>query len=482
MYSETLPIQPIKPTFKTRILDDGQLNDLKSATLEILEEVGIHCPSQKALEIYAANGGLVDFESQIVKLPPEVVLDAVSYAPRYYTLGARDSSFDLVLDGTATYCATDGCGFETIDFRTGQRRGSKKHDVARMARVADYLPSIGFYWPMVSAQDHNMTATLHELDASFNNTVKHVQSPTIISEQDARNAVEMAMVVAGDEDTMRKRPPVSSLICTIAPLAQDKESMESALVFAEAGLPVGFMSMALAGSTSPATLAGTIAVGDAEIVSAMVLIQMAHPGAPTYYSLMPGIMHPRTGAFLGSAREADIFYSAGVELAHMWGVPTLAGVGTEAATSGWESAMGIAANMLLCVMCGADTVSGLGLRETCTLLTPEALLLDVEIYQQVRSEVAGLDTSPEALALDLVKTVGPKGHYLNQPHTREHMHKLDFGEMILEHKPGGGEWDAIEYAQEKTTWILENHNPKPLSEAQQAEFKRIIQAAENELG
>lgn len=481
MHSETPPLQPIVPKFRTRILDDGQLYDLKSATLEILEEVGFLCPSEKAIELYAEHGGQVDFENQIVKLSPEVVLDAMSKAPRYYTMGARSADHDLNLDGTATYCATDGCGVETIDFKTGERRASNKEDVAKMARLSDYLPSIGFYWPIVSAQDHPATASLHELDASFNNTVKHVQTPTVVSEQDARYAVEMAMVVAGDEAIMRQRPPLSSLICTIAPLAQDKESMESALVFAEAGLPVGFMSMTLAGSTAPATVAGTMVVGDAEIVSAMVLIQMAYPGAPTYHSLMPGIMHPRTGDFMGSTLEADLLYSGGVELAHMWGVPTLAGVGTGADVSGWESAVGIGSSMLLCVLCGAETASGFGLREDCTLLTHEALVLDMQIYDVVRVEAAGMDTSREALALEVIKEVGPKGHYLSQPHTRKHLRKLEFSELSLQLQEGEGYLSAIEFAREKTDWILENHHPEPLSEAQRKELIQILQSAEREL-
>jgi trimethylamine--corrinoid protein Co-methyltransferase len=106
----------------------------------------------------------------------------MSHAPRYYTMGARSAAHDLKLDGTATYCATDGCGVETIDFKTNQRRASVKDDVAQMARVTDYLPSMGFYWPIVSAQDYQVTAQLHELDASFKNTVKHVQTPTVVSE------------------------------------------------------------------------------------------------------------------------------------------------------------------------------------------------------------------------------------------------------------------------------------------------------------
>ncbi|MGC9333964.1 MAG: trimethylamine methyltransferase family protein, partial [Anaerolineae bacterium] len=339
MSNETPLLEPIVPTYHVQILEPDQLARLRQATLQVLEEVGVHCPSEKALEIYAEHGAQVDFEEKIVRLPPDVVLEAMGHAPRHYTMGARSPDHDLYLDGTATYCATDGCGVETMDFETGQRRASVKDDLAKMARVADYLSSIGFYWPIVSAQDHPATAPLHELDASFNNTIKHVQTETVMDERMAQYAVEMARVVAEDAAALRARPPLSSLICTIAPLAQDKHGMEAALVLAEAGLPVGFMSMANAGSTAPATLAGTVAVADAEIVSAMVLIQMAFPGAPTYHSLMPGIMHPRTGGYLATAWEGELLYAVGVELAHMWGVPTLAGIfGTDAQVPGWQQA------------------------------------------------------------------------------------------------------------------------------------------------
>lgn len=478
----TPALQPITPSYQLRILNDEQLDQFKTATLEILEDIGFHCPSEKALAIYAEHGAMVDFEDQLVKLPIDLVIEAMSHAPRYYTLGARKAEFDLNLDGKSMYCATDGCGTEAIDFATGRRRASTKQDVADTARIADYLSSIGFYWPMVSAQDFSLTASLHELDASFNNTVKHVQTPTVVTEEEARYAVDIARIVAGDEATMRARPPLSSLICTIAPLAHDRESMESALVFAEAGLPVGFMSMATGGSTAPATIAGTIALGDAEIVSAMVLIQLAYPGAPVYHSLMPGLMHPRTGAFLGASWEADMFYPAGVELAHMWGVPTLAGIGTGADTSSWESATGIASNLLLCALCGAETGSGFGLRETCTLLTPEALVLDTEFYHQVRLDVEGLDTSREAMAIDILKKVGPRGHFLTQQHTRKQMRMLEFSDLVAQpDKAGRGYRDPIEVAVEKAEWILENHAPEPLTEIQQRELNRILLAAEREI-
>lgn len=481
-HSDTPRLEPIRPSYHVNILSDEQLERLKSATLDILAQVGIHCPSAKALDIYAEHGAQVDRDSQLVRLPPDVVRDAMSDAPRFYTMGARMPAFDIELDGTAFYCATDGCGVETIDFETRQRRASVKNDVARMARVADYLSSVGFYWPIVSAQDHPHTAPLHELDASFSNTVKHVQTETVMDETMARYAVEMATVVAGDEETRRRRPPLSSLVCTIAPLAQDKGGMESALVFAEAGLPVGFMSMANAGSTAPATLAGTVVAADAEIVAAMTLIQMAHPGAPVYHSLMPGIMHPRTGGYLGTAWEGELLYAVGVELAHAWGVPTLAGIfGTDAQVPGWQQAAEAGSSLLLTALCGADTGSGMGLVESCTLLYPEAIVLDTDIYHRVRIDVAGLDTSPEALALDVIRDVGPRGHFLRERHTRDHVRQRAFSDLVAQPQPDGSYRDPIEVAREKTSSILEKHRPQPLDGAQRAEFARILDAAEGEL-
>jgi trimethylamine--corrinoid protein Co-methyltransferase len=479
-YNETPALQPIVPSYRLCILSDEQLEKFKSNTFIMLEETGFHCPSERALEIYAEHGAVVDFDTQIVKLSPDVILEALSHAPRYYTMGGRTEAFDLDLSKGVTYVATDGTGTKTIDYVTRKLRASIKDDVVKSARISDYLSSISFYWPMVSAQDHPLCPSLHELDASFNNTLKHVQTPTVVEEITTRYAVEMAKVVAGSEEEMRKRPPLSLLICTIAPLAMDAGSMDAALVAAGAGIPVGFMAMPNTGSTAPATLAGTLSLGDAEIVSAMVLIQMAYPGAPIYHSLMPGMTHPRTGAYYGHDSHV---YAIGVELAHMWGVPTLAGMGgSDAHGLGWESGMGGGKSSLLSALCGAETGSGMGLLQGSTLLYPEALFLERELYHSVRDAVAGLDTSPGQMALDVIQTVGPRGHFLRERHTRDYFRKLSFSEVVHVADIGGSYRDPLEVAKEKTDWILENHHPKPLDEAQQTEFKRILQAAERELG
>ena len=483
MFSETPLLQPIRPSRHFHVIDENQINQLANGTLEILAETGVHCPSEKCLKIYAEYGAQVDFEKQIVRISPELVKSSLSTAPRYYVMGARSPAHDINFDGSGLYCSTDGCGVETIDFATRQRRPSCKDDIAKMARIADYLTSIGFYWPIVTAADHASTSPLHELDASFNNTVKHIQSETVMGEQLGKYAIEMARVIAQNDETMRTRPPLSLLVCCIAPLAQDKEGMESALMFAEAGLPVGFMSMANVSSTGPATLAGTVVAGDVEIVSALVLIQMAHPGAPVFHSFMPGIMHPRTGAYEATAWEGTLLYPIGVEMAHHWGVPTLAGVfATDGQFPGWQTAGDAASSLMLCALAGAETGAGLGLVESCKLLYPEELLLDSDIYHRIRIEAAGIDTSREALALDVIKAVGPRSHYLKQRHTRDNIRRRVFSDLANQSSPLGGMRDPIEVAREKVDWILNNHHPEPLETNQRTELTRILAGADREIG
>ncbi len=479
----TPPLAPIRSARRLRLLDDGQLADLRAGTLEILETIGVHVPSDHVLALYEAHGALVDRATRIVRLPPELVLSAMARAPRAYTLGGREPGFDLLLDGSALYVATDGSGIRVVDPDSGDLRPSVLADVEAMARVADALPAVGFYWPIVSASDHPATAPVHELLASFSGTVKHVQTETVVGASMARVAVEMARVIAGSEAAMRARPPLSSLICAISPLAQDDEGMEAALVFAEAGIPVGIMSMANAGSTGPATIAGTLVQGDAEIIAALVLLQLVHPGAPVFHSLMTGVMDPRTGGYLSTSMSGEVAYGAGVEIAHAWSVPTLAGVfGTDAPEPGWQVAAESAVNLTLCGLLGAETGSGMGLLDACTVLYHEQIVLDADLHERVRVNLAGLDTSPSALALGIVRDVGPRGHFLYQEHTRGGLRAMRFSSVTGRHAEDGSAIEAREVARSTVARLLREHHPEPLGDLEAAELRRIVTAADAELG
>jgi trimethylamine--corrinoid protein Co-methyltransferase len=475
-------IEPIRTHYRLRFANDEQLDMLQEATLKILEEVGVRFPSEKALTIFADHGALIDWEKQVVKLPHDLVMKALSTVPRYFNMGARHPTCDLRLEDGVTYFTTDGCGIETIDFITHQRRQSCKADVGVMARIADYLPSIAFYWPMVSAQDHGRTAPLHEMDASWNNTIKHVQSETIMGEKSARYTVEMGTVIAGSQEELRRNPVFSLVVCTIAPLMQDTDGIEGALVLAEAGVPVGFLAMPTLGTTSPATLAGAFAMADAEIISATVLMQLFVPGAPVFHSLMQAWADPRSAAYVSYPLDSRARYVP-VEMAHHWGMSALgACYGTDAHEAGtWQSAAEVALDPYMAALAGAEIVTGMGLSETYTLLYPEQIIMDADIYQRARYYHMPLEVNSETLALDAVSAVGPGGHFMAQKHTRKYLRQAMQRGITHQLDENNKYRNPREVAIEKVRWIMEHYQPEPLEESKQKELARILKAADKEL-
>jgi trimethylamine--corrinoid protein Co-methyltransferase len=385
-----------------------------------------------------------------------------------------------------SYFATDGCGTLTVDFETGEQRDSRKDDVAKMARVADGLSSIAFYWPMVSAQDYGRLAPLHELDACLANTVKHVQTETVMGERPARYAVRMAEAIAGSREKLRSNPPLSALICTIAPLSQDKEGIEAAMVYAEAGIPVGFMAMPTMGSTAPAVPGGALVIGNAEAVSAMVLMQLVSPGAPTFQSLLVSGMDPHTADYLVSLPQKYLCNVAAVQMAHDWGVPSLAGTfGLDAAEPAtWQLGRDSVYTALLCALAGTDITIGLGMLKASTLLVPEQIIFDDEIYHTHRILAEGLDVGGEALALDVLAEVGPGGHFLAQRHTRRHLREVWIPQLTQPRPSTDGmpPPDIRRRARARLDRILAEHKPEPLDDAVKVELQTILDAAERDLG
>jgi len=479
---ERPPIEPIRTSYKLDFLDNEQLDNLQEATLNILENTGVQFPSEKALAIFSEHGATVDRSSQIVKIPRHLVLKAMSTVPRYFALGARDPEFDLQLQDGVSFFTNDGCGHKVVDFETGEHRASKKADVGMMARISDYLSSMAFYWTIVSAQDCGATSPLHEIDITWRNNTKHYQSVTMMGDAICRYGVEMATVLRGSLEEVRSRPPISLVVCTIAPLVQDKEAIEGALVVAEASIPVVIMSMPTMGTTAPATYAGTLAVGDAEVISATVLLQLANPGAPVFHSLLHAWADPRTAAYVGYPLDSRVRY-APIEIAHHWGMPALGGAfGTESPElDSWQSAAEVATDPLMVALAGAEIVTGIGLRDTYTLLYPEAIILDDDLYHRARYSLLNMEVSPETLAVDVIAKVKPGGHFLSQKHTRTHM-RTGMVRGVSHQLDSSGAYRApVDYARKRVSWILENHHPEPPPADVQKEIDRILAAADKEL-
>jgi trimethylamine--corrinoid protein Co-methyltransferase len=245
------------------------------------------------------------------------------------------------------------------------------------------------------------------------------------------------------------------------------------------------MAVPTMGSTAPAATGGALVVGNAEVVSAMVLMQLVAPGAPVFHSLLASGMDPRSAEYIVSMPEKFLCNAAAVQLAHDWGVPTLAGSfgmdSSEPAT--WQLGRDSVYTALMVALAGADTVTGGGMLRASTLLVPEQIIFDDEIYHINRVLAEGIDTSLDGLALDVIATVGPRGHYLAQKHTRRRMREFWLPELThpqsgMGHEPPG---HIRERARAKLDRILAEHQPEPLDKAVQAELHSILDAAAREL-
>jgi trimethylamine--corrinoid protein Co-methyltransferase len=471
------------PKIRLDILDPAQVRRIHTATLDVIESVGVKMPSPKALDILAAHGATVDRATSIAKIPGQVMETALAKAPPVYTLAARDAGLDLPLDGRHSYLGTDGCGVEVVDLGSGEKHRSTLQDVSDAARLADALDAIAFHWTPVSAQDRPAESrSLHELLAIWKVSKKHVQTETIVTEHEMRAAIDMAAALAGGREALRRRPILSIMQCTMPPLAQDRGSLEAGLLAAEAGLPIGYMTMTSCASTGPATMAGTLVVGNAEVISALALMQMAHPGCPVYYAAAQTTMDLRTGAYTGGGPEDFLFGAASNVLADFYNVPLSMGAyATGAKEPDWQAAVDNAFSSFMAISTGADMLLGAGLLHGSRILSYEEMVMDAEIWSILVAMARGIEVSDDTLALDAIRDAGPGGNFLAHRHTKTHMRGL-WQPELMDRRPYGT-WElkrdgARERAREKAQAILRDHRPEALETRQAGELARIIETVE----
>jgi trimethylamine--corrinoid protein Co-methyltransferase len=467
------------PKISLNILTQEEVQRIHTATLDVMESVGVKFPSQKALKILRTHGCQVDDGSMIVKFPGDIVEQYLAKTPGTYTLAALDPDLDLPLDGNHSYLGTDGCGVEILDAFTGERRTTTKNDVRDVARVADYLDDIAFHWVPISAQDcPPETRSLHELAAYWQVSKKHLQTESIVNEREMQAAIEMATILAGGGKELKERPILSIMECTISPLAHDGGSLEAGILAAEAGLPVGYMTMASCGSTGPVTPAGNLVVGNAEVLSALVLMQMASPGCPVYYAAAQTATDLRTGAYTGGGPEDYLFGAASNVLADFYNVPLSIGAfATGAKEPGWQAAIDNSFSSFMAVSTLSDMLLGAGLLHGSRILSYEMLIMDAEIWSILHALFKGIEVNDETLAQDAIREVGPGGNYLGHIHTRNHMRER-WRPSLMDRRPYEI-WEqrkdgAREWAMDKARTILNEYHPDGLEENLDKELHRII--------
>ena len=437
------------------ILNPQDLEQLDAAALTILGEVGVSVPSARARRALHAQGAGVD--GARVTLPANVVRRLVGSAPASIVLGARAAP--PLATGARALVTTDGCCVEIYDLESGEKRGTTGADVAAISRVVDAFPELDFCWPAVSAQDRPADARgLHELYLALANTGKHVQAVTIVEAQLAAVAVRMAEAVSGSAGRLRAEPPISALLGTVTPLGHDAGTLDAGLTFAAAGIPVGFVTMPMAGSTTPITMAGSLAVGLAEALSAVCVIQAAYPAAPVFICFIPSVMDLTSGGLTGGAPEDTLMAAAVGDVGSHYGLPTQCGVNASGAKQpGWQSALDDTTTTLLSLAAGVDMLTGVGMVAGGRIFSYDEMALAVETLTQARAIAGGVDLSSLG---------GSRG---GPP--------LADGSLIVNRPQrawaAGGRGTARDRAHERIARIAAEHQPPPLEPALDVELRRL---------
>ena len=403
------------------LLTQEQVEKIHDASLEILEETGLKVRYEPARELFKKHGCKV--EEERVKFPRAVVENYRKLVPSSFTFHARDPKFDKTIPQDSPVIVTASSAPDIIDPLTGQERRAESKDIARIAHLINELPGYDIFSISTLADDAPADQfTISRLYPSIKYCLKPIRVTTT-DMKDTRNVMEMAYMVAGGEEAYKKHPFLTHHYCpVVSPLTMDNLSTENVMFFAQQGLPVYPTIVPNAGLTSPMSMAGTLVQGNAEFLSALLLMQMTREGTPTIYATLGTVADMRSGAYTSGAIECGMLHMAFAQLARFYNVPAGGYVGlTNAklndAQSGYETGMSGIAGLLG----GMDMFNIGGLIDALKTFDFGKAVIDDEIAQMMKRMKRGVSFSDDDLGISLIKEIGPGGSFITAKHTTSRM-------------------------------------------------------------
>jgi trimethylamine--corrinoid protein Co-methyltransferase len=445
-------------------------------SVEILNEVGFCVPEKDALTRLAAAGFPVDPESQMVRVTHDLLETALANLPQDVRLYDRAGQ-SLARFRQSPCFMGGGTPVNVFDLHTGVRRASTRQDVRDLVILQDSLSQVDIVRPTVTATDMGDCSDLVEIAELLRWTGKPVVHRTLSFERvDA--AVEMLALVAGGEEAFLARPSFATLYCPISPGYYTPENVRCMLRWADHGVPITLLSMAMGGASAPATLLGELIVINTDVLAWLVALQILYPGLPLLYGSVSSVLDMRTGLLPLGAPERGIINSGAAMMADYYGIPSMCGgLSSDAkeldAQAGFEKAL----TAMPLLLEGASIIYGVGAVDSGSSISYVQMVLDNELISGLRRFMEGISLHDVDEEVALIKSNTPRGSFLGADHTRR---------TFLEHwRPGilnrerYETWQAtgrtIEgICRRKAQDILSEHRPQPLLAGVEAEMERIV--------
>jgi trimethylamine--corrinoid protein Co-methyltransferase len=282
----------------------------------------------------------------------------------------------------------------------------------------------------------------------------------------------MACIALGvDRDELAADPAILAIINTNSPRQLDIPMTEAVFELASTGQVCCITPFTLAGSMSPATMAGTLVQQTAEVLAVLTLVQSINPGAPVVYGSFASNVDMMSGApALGTPEYTKAALASG-QIARKLKLPLRSSNTTSAnscdAQSAYESSMSIWG----AIMGHSNLVNhAAGWLEGGLTASFEKLIIDAEMLQMMAETCSPIETSAEHLALDAIGEVQPGGHHFGTEHTLAR-YETAFYAPILSNRQNFESWQeagSIEAAtRANTIWkqMLAEYQQPPLDPA-----------------
>lgn len=471
---------------KLEILSSKQINRIDESARDILERTGVLVPHPEALSRLAAAGARVDFASQMVRLPPDVVSRALASAGKRWTIFGRDRARTAEFGaGRRNYNSTPGNAL-WIE-ADGTRRYPTLADTALGTRFVDALPNVNIAGAM---------ATPHELPPAYASVaviaeaLKNTTKPVHIwwfDRPSAKFIMEVMATVAGGEQEARERPCTFLSFEPISPLRFPFHGIDMQFETARFNLPICIGPMVQCGLSGPVTLAGTLVLETAELLASVCVTQAIAPGVPVRLGGIAHAFDMATTQMIFGGPEQALVGMAMTQIGRSYGLPVNVNVGlTDSKCVDAQAGMECAATLMAGAMAGADGFGDFGVSGVDQGASLDMLVMQDELAGYVERVMRGIVFDDDTLAAELIREVGPGGSFIDQPHTAEHFRSELWFPRLLDRQyyeawMQSPRHTTAERCRERVDEIVRTHTPAPLDEATSREVDRIVSAARREL-
>ena len=469
------------------VLSDSQISRIHNASLDILDRVGVEIPHKQMLSLFEQAGADVDRKTHRVRIPGDLVEKSLEQAGKQYTIYGRDLSRKAEFGmGKRNYNCIAGEASWVDEIGT-QRRYATLGDVADACRLADALEGITI--PAAMADPHELPVGYRCVEV-LATLIKNTTKPLTFWLHDRASAkylVDMTIALRGSEAAAIEHPLWYPFLEPISPLRFPVDGIDLLFETARLNTPVHTGPMAQMGVSAPGTVAGTMAVENAEILAAICIIQLIKPGTPVCYG---GICHAfdmQTTQMIFGGPEQALFGVGMTQMGKHYGLPVYVNVGlTDSKRPDAQAGIESGITLMLAAAAGADIFGHLGICGVDQATSLDMLVMQNELISYVESAMRDIDFSDDAFGLDVIEEVGPGGMFIDQMHTVEHFRKELWFPKLMDRQYyqrwlDGGAQSMEDRCVAHRKELLENHEVEPLSPEMERMLDEIVAAAKKEL-